>query len=405
MNKVNVLGFFYRLITDGEIRVIKRELEHYMNCEFEKMPIEMFLSQTITYSGQKWSNYKNCINSQTHQRIPDHYRQCQSLLPTNCTRNAAVAMANHCDWYKYEAERNAGYTSVWDYFEKPGSLENSSHTYMQNGFKNYVDCIHSRKIETAVRNCIPIVKKQCLSSSVIAAKVLRVHMWDFMSSLYEHPEWKVVHQIRDPRGVLMSQRATGILTRYSKGSIIAESSILCDKMLNDSQAFRLYNSTYPGQLLQVKYEDYADAPVQTVAKIYSHIGENVHPNVIKEIIDLTSAKRDTGSMDQHRVNSSSTARKWTEKMTSLEKKYIDVSCRNFYKETGYPEFVKLRTKLRSEDHSSARESREKVAGKVRDTQRNGSLPKLHPHFSNSSAKHLRSRHNIYRRKSGIKQLP
>ena len=251
-------------------------------------------------------------------------------------------MESHCHWYKYQAEISSGYESVWEYMEKPQNLNPSYDASMKQAFSRYVNCIHSPDVTSALKYCIPKIQKQCQSSSIIAAKILRVNIWNLDFILNDHPDWKVVHQIRDPRGILISQRSSGIMTKYSKGSIIAESNILCDKMLNDTRSFKLHKNTHQGQYMLVKYEDYADAPVQTAQEIYSHIGSEVNDEVILAIKELTHASHDSGAMDQRRKNSSETARKWTTKMTSIEKKWIDKSCSDFYKESGYREDVNLR---------------------------------------------------------------
>ena len=316
-----------------------------MNCEFEKMPHEMVLSQTIAHSGSKWDPYKHCLIGQTNEMLPSIYRHCLQFIPYNCTQIAGTAMESHCHWYKYQAEISSGYESVWEYMEKPKNLNPSLDRFMKQAFSRYVNCIHSPEVTSAVNYCIPRIKEQCQSSSIIAAKILRVNIWNLDVILEGHPDWKVVHQIRDPRGVLISQRSSGIMTTYSKGSIIAESSILCDKMLNDTRSLKLYNRTHQSQYMLVKYEDYADAPVQTAQKIYSHIGSEATSEVIEAIMELTHASHDSGAMDQRRKNSSATARKWTTKMTSIEKKWIDKSCSDFYKESGYREDVKLRSEF------------------------------------------------------------
>ena len=318
------------------------------------MPNEMLISQTIAYSGPKWNTYKYCLIDQTHQMLPSIYRFCNELLPENCTQNAGIAMESHCHWYKYRAERAAGYKSVWERIETPKDLNNTAHTYMEGAFRRYVKCMHSDIVIRAIKHCIPLAKEHCQSSPVIAAKILRVNLWNLDTIIDGHADWKVVHQIRDPRGVLVSQRASTIMTVYSEGSIISESHILCDKMLNDTRSFKLYNDSHPGQYLQVKYEDYADAPVPTVKHIYSHIGSDVNERLVNAIIDLTSAKNDSSPMDQYRKNSSATARKWTTKITSIEKKWIDKTCSDFYKETGYPEYVKLNTHVHRGSNSLER---------------------------------------------------
>ena len=341
----DALCILFRPTTKEEVRIIKRLLEYYMNCEFEKMAHEMVLSQTIAHSGSKWDPYKQCLIEQTNEMLPSIYRHCLQYIPHNCTQIAGTAMENHCHWYKYQAEISSGYESVWEYMEKPKNLNPSRDRFMKQAFSRYVNCIHSPAVTSAVNYCIPRIKEQCQSSSIIAAKILRVNIWNLDVILDDHPDWKVVHQIRDPRGVLISQRSSGITTTYSKGSIIAESSILCDKMLNDTRSLKLYNRTHQSQYMLVKYEDYADAPVQTAQKIYSHIGSEATSEVIDAIMELTHASHDSGAMDQRRKNSSATARKWTTKMTSIEKKWIDKSCSDFYKESGYREDVKLRSQF------------------------------------------------------------
>ena len=133
----------FRTITKEELRVIKRLLEYYMNCELEKLPHEMLLSQTIANSGSKWNTYKHCLIDETNEKLPSIYRDCLNFLPHNCTQIAGTAMESHCHWYKYQAEISSGYESVWEYMEKPQNLNPSYDTSMKQAFSRYVNCIHS----------------------------------------------------------------------------------------------------------------------------------------------------------------------------------------------------------------------------------------------------------------------
>ncbi len=281
-----------------------------------------------------------CSNRKNLEPLSNHYRHCSSQLPFNCTSIAGTAMESQCHWYKYQAEVEAGYSSVWDYADPP-VYQGPQDAYMRAAFRTYVKCLHDSRIARIVDECLPYAKSQCQASSVVTTKILRMNIRDLRPVLDHHPDWKVVHQIRDPRGLLISERAAGILTRYSQKSIIAEASIVCDKMLNDSVAVRQLSKTHPNQLTWVKYEDYADAPLKIVEKIYGHIGVETNEFVITGIKELTHSAYDAHAMDQHRKNSSATAHKWTSKMTSLEKKYIDRKCMGLYQETGYPVDVKL----------------------------------------------------------------
>lgn len=347
-----------------------------MTCQFEKMPYEMLLTQTTSYSGEdKWKSYRLCYHKYLAVFPNNVYGNCQNRLPKHCLWVAGVAMENNCHWYKYLAEKKAGIPSVWD-----GVLEDTGdrswvRPEIMKQFQSYVQCMHSSKIKEAVRHCIPDIKKKCESASIIAAKVLRMHVWDLDSMLTDHPDWKVVHQIRDPRAIVMSERTSGIWSSMGGRSIIEESIYACDKLLNDTLSSKLFSRdispskgnnisdstdkitafdpssrerptrSHPGQVLLIRYEDYADHPLGTVENVYSHVGAPVPNAVAKAIRDFTNSK-DAGAMDQHRTNSSQTARNWMNKMNTLELQKINNICHNFYEAGGYVENVDLRSQRR-----------------------------------------------------------
>ena len=78
---------------------------------------------------------------------------------------------------------------------------------------------------------MPLATQQCKSSSIIATKLLRLIVDDLKIILEERPTWKLVHQVRDPRTVLISQRESHILSTNANGSITDESRVVCRKML------------------------------------------------------------------------------------------------------------------------------------------------------------------------------
>ncbi len=159
--------------------------------------------------------------------------------------------------------------------------------------------------------------------------------------LADNKDWKIVHQVRDPRAVLISQRASGILTHHSGGSIITESQTLCDKMSSDIKSTKKLKFVYPDHIHIMRYEDYADHPVTTLKEVYSFLGMEINPLVIRTIKILSNSRYDSNQMDQHRKNSSQTSRRWIKKITSLEKEYIDKNCIDVYRQSGYPLLITL----------------------------------------------------------------
>ena len=329
--------------------MIKKLVELYMRCELDRLPNEMLMSETVIWSGAKWHNYRDCLSrvllknttGGTNKRaikfnLELQYMKCLKRLPYNCSRAAGIALDNQCHWYKYEAEKNGGHRSVWDWI---GGLRISGdcHTdkYMQKTFAQYVKCIRTVEIESSLRYCIPEAIHQCQSSKIIAAKILRMNLGDFESILSEHSDWKVVYQVRDPRAIVISQREIQIMSTHSNGSMTRESNVVCDKMLNDLRSLKKLNRTNRDQILLMKYEDYANSPISVMKKVYYHINENLSDHVITEVSSLTSSKYDSGAMYQLRINSSATARRWIGKITTQEKTQIDQKCDMLYRESGY----------------------------------------------------------------------
>ncbi len=243
-------------------------------------------------------------------------------------------MKHKCHLYKSKADGNH---SVWRNTLKETLDETDSfYGYLMKVFKNYSACMHSEIFTNAVKKCIPLAEKECQSSSLVVAKILRMNMENVDKVLAENEDWKIVHQVRDPRAVLVSQRASKILTHHSGGSIITESQTLCDKMLSDIKASKKLKRVYPDQIHLMRYEDYADNPVTTLKQVYSFIGMEINPLVIKTIKTLSNSMYDSNPMDQHRKDSGQTSRRWVTKITSREKEYIDKDCIDVYRESGYP---------------------------------------------------------------------
>lgn len=333
--------------------MIKKLLELYMRCELNRLPNEMLMSETILWSGAKWHNYRDCLSrvllknttGRTNKRaikfnLELQYMKCLKILPYDCIQMAGIALANQCHWYKYEAEKNGGHRSVWDLIGGP-TITGNHHAdkYMQNAFRKYVKCIRTQEIQSSLQHCLPEAVHQCQSSKIIAAKILRMNLGDFGTILSEHTNWKVVHQIRDPRAVLISQREIQIMSTQSNGSMTREANVVCNKILNDLRSLKQLNRFNRSQVLLVKYEDYANSPISVMKKVYCHINENLSNQVISQVSTLTRSKYDSGAMYQLRINSSATARGWIGKIRIREKMQIDHRCEVLYKESGYSTHV------------------------------------------------------------------
>ena len=201
-----------------------------------------------------------------------------------------------------------------------------------NGFPplaDYKECM--RKPIEAIANCSHLLKQSCGSGKIMGTKILRARISFLNELLKDFPKMKVIHQLRDPRGTVLSRRTNN---RLYKKDIVEEARLLCMKMADDIKTRYMLEQEFPGVFLETKYEHLATRPVDTVAKIYKHIGINHTDHVNNWIKGATNGK-ETGAFSLSRKNSTATAHAWMNKLTAEEKQGIDKVCNEVYQLAGY----------------------------------------------------------------------
>ena len=70
-----------------------------------------------------------------------------------------------------------------------------------------VDVISVLSVQVMAK-CVPILQSACSRSFLRAAKTVRAQMTSMDALLAADPDFRVIHLLRDPRGVVASRRAT-----------------------------------------------------------------------------------------------------------------------------------------------------------------------------------------------------
>ena len=81
--------------------------------------------------------------------------------------------------------------------------------------KQFKSCI---KWQGNLTKCLPPLINRCESSSLVAVKVIRLHMSLVKELLGADPDLRVIHLVRDPRGIVIIIIVIRIITR-SHGSM------------------------------------------------------------------------------------------------------------------------------------------------------------------------------------------
>ncbi len=316
--------------TLSELDFIYEQLDKFYGCRIGELPMEMLYQETnnYEYSGPEWKEYHQCIKKETGQKIQYHLNTCVFKMPAYCRSNAGDAIQNGCHIVKADLEgRKIDNGTSFARMDQKGRIS----------VQNYVSCLQTSKLISAGRICSQFASDICDEATIRAAKVLRLRLEDTENLVQKYPDIKIIHQLRDPRGVLLSAKSMGLLTSFSRGQITKEAILVCDKMLRDIKAFNILKAKYPDNYLQTMYEEYAEFPMSMIDKIYNFIGVPPSDLLRQNIKDLTHSKFDSSSrsLGAHRRNSSETAHKWRTKISVEEKSSIDETCRDPIMAAGY----------------------------------------------------------------------
>ncbi|XP_033759406.1 carbohydrate sulfotransferase 1-like [Pecten maximus] len=235
---------------------------------------------------------------------------------------------------------------------------------MEN-FKNFYECelrildpflrrrISGRKchLEDDQEKCISEMIPYCKSGTRIA-KTIRLSM-DVVDVLMEKfPNLKVIHLLRDPRGMIVSRMKTIPALGIRKMDMSLAARAVCDRYNRDIRIGQSLDVKYPNRIKTVLYEQIVEKPLETSLRIFQFLG--LHPNKnfntwMNE--HIAGVQKVANPPDTHnhaystyRANSSATANAWRSRLIFENVVKIDKECSQLYDYTGYVS-VKSSTQL------------------------------------------------------------
>lgn len=175
-----------------------------------------------------------------------------------------------------------------------------------------------------VQSCIPIMIKQCRSSSIVAVKTIRFALDYALQIKQDVPDLKVIHYSRDPRGIISSRKAGD--RRVAK-NIDEEAKFLCRFMITNIEAQRKYSIAHDdSSILQLRYEDLAASPSNVTVSMYEFLHKMPPLGVLKALERHTHGGKHNGAAGTSRANSTATSLAWKDKLTDKIKNTIDGHC-------------------------------------------------------------------------------
>ncbi|KAH9509347.1 hypothetical protein Btru_046819 [Bulinus truncatus] len=133
--------------------------------------------------------------------------------------------------------------------------------------------------------CVSAVRKRCQNASAVVQKVVRLSMSEVDRYLEQDPSVKIIHLVRDPRGVLLSRMN---FNNKLYGEMHNNYTYFCRRMREDIELSREIAHKHWGKILTVRYEDLAQQPMEVIELIYSFVGLQMLQSVRKYVTKVTS---------------------------------------------------------------------------------------------------------------------
>jgi len=237
----------------------------------------------------------------------------------------------------------------------------------------YVACLESAKSQIAV--CLPRLEDICTTAKLHVAKLVRMRMHTAQHLLRRDPHIKLVHLLRDPRGILNSRHTSPLsntnknrlkevfvanrenatannnrafprhnastapaITRHREVAMIEDAKVLCPTIVRDMQASRYVQQQHPQSILTLKYEDIAVDPVATIDRLYSFLQLDV-PSLVKQWFNSTMRQGESrsGGSSTQKKDPAGIATKWRTAIGKDSMEEINRSCAEAVAMSGYTE--------------------------------------------------------------------
>ena len=235
-------------------------------------------------------------------------------------------------------------TQAIDHFFDNGVASVNSNAERTNVTEFYFD--KSDKL-----TCIRKIEEACQRSKYRIIKTIRINMSLVKPLLAEIPNLKVIHLVRDPRGIIHSRGKKK--NKWMTMGTDTHSKALCKEMSQDVvDAFDL-QTKYPFQIDTFSYEMIASKPVEMTKYLYKFLNMPYDDSVEVWLNKSVRASDDNGYFGAQRKNSEDASTQWRKEMSFTEAITVQKNCARVLSLLGYTTF-KSEIKMRDTNLSSMR---------------------------------------------------
>ncbi|CAN7951852.1 unnamed protein product [Ixodes pacificus] len=183
-----------------------------------------------------------------------------------------------------------------------------------------------------------IMSQFCQMCTIQVMKVIRMSLRQVRKWMNANTDIggtvKVVHLVRDPRGI-WSSRLRRSACQYSSGCRRIET--LCKRMRDDLDEFEDLKKVFPDQFVQVRYEDVALEPAKRVRLLFDQLRLTFTEQVSQFIRTHTrhGLKRKPRAAYSTKRNSAKAAFRWTRRLNYSQAASVQNACPDVFRRLGY----------------------------------------------------------------------
>eukprot|EP00914_Ancora_sagittata_P000875 GHVO01002308.1.p1 GENE.GHVO01002308.1~~GHVO01002308.1.p1 ORF type:complete len:409 (-),score=15.48 GHVO01002308.1:104-1330(-) len=280
-----------------EIEGVASHLKDLLTCNMDDIPAQFFAHKYWFLFGSDYQssqkNFRKCIHS-TPKQFNAHKcreRHLSKLCPGRLGQN-------------------------WD---QHTACAHPQSTVYQNALGRYHECINN--LRTAIKKCVEVSRKNCMLSKLRVMKSVRTSMESVSLLLEALPRLRVIHLVRDPRGVVLSRmKHASFRGTASNGSLTNEAKYFCRDVARELKLRKKLEKQYPGRIMEVIYENFVQDPLDYSKQVYDFLGVDFPEYIEKFVSDNTRGKTDSVAKSV----------RWQSKLTYENVLRIKDYCQYFY---------------------------------------------------------------------------
>ena len=347
----------HRILSLEEVEAMTNYLETLLTCnkQVDSLPEEVVRHQFFGWS-HSFPFAGNCVKELSRSVNSYCLAPIKSVCDTNLSRrhDMSTTDSNRCFQTLRAIESSkldpstvgqiADWMSLQSYKSKMHAKKiNKAGVSMADGidihklmlFLKHHECTKTLRIK--LDPCFNYVRSRCQLAKTITVKVLRSRLEDLQLLIQRSSQLRVIYFVRDPRAVISSRlRFSPPLTFAQNGSYLIEAELLCRKMRLDLAAKKRLDSTHPGTVLLVRYEDLVGDTDATVRNMFSNMGWTFPERVFRSWLNSkTNVTADDGNFQTRRRNWTERISRWRELMSISHVAKINEVCSDVLHQLGY----------------------------------------------------------------------